>query len=69
MKKVAKKIAGKKVAAAGPGAKDNAPEPPCPEMDPRAGDKTPEVVAWYFRHRPEEAEARYKGRVFGKSGL
>ena len=44
-------------------------EPPCPAEDPRAGDKTPEVVAWFFRYRPEEAEARYKGRKFGMPDL
>ena len=38
--------------------------PPCPVEDPRAGDKTPEVVAWFFRYRPEEAELRYRGRKF-----
>lgn len=36
--------------------------PPMPEMDPRLGDKTPEVVEWYFKHHPKEAAERYKGR-------
>jgi hypothetical protein len=36
--------------------------PPMPEMDPRLGDKTPEVVEWYFKHQPKEAAERYNGR-------
>jgi hypothetical protein len=38
--------------------------PPCPPEDPMAGDKTPEVVAWWFSHHPEQAAARYAGRKF-----
>jgi hypothetical protein len=38
--------------------------PPCPPEDPMAGDKTPEVVAWWFAHHPEQAAARYAGRKF-----
>ena len=38
--------------------------PPCPEEDPQAGDKTPAVVAWWFKHHPEEAALKYHGRKF-----
>lgn len=38
--------------------------PPCPEAEPRLGDKTPAVIAWWFKHHPEEAAAKYKGRKF-----
>ncbi len=38
--------------------------PPCPPEDPGAGDKTPAVVAWWFKHHPEEAAKRYEGRRF-----
>lgn len=40
--------------------------PPCPPEDPLAGDKTPEVVAWWFKHHPKEAEEKYKGRKFAR---
>jgi hypothetical protein len=37
---------------------------PCPiPTDPAMGDKTPEVMAWYREHRPEEFERRYGNRV------
>lgn len=36
--------------------------PAMPEMDPRLGDKTPEVVEWFFKHQPKEAATRYAGR-------
>lgn len=38
--------------------------PPCPEEEPLAGDKTPAVIAWWFKHHPEEAAAKYRGRKF-----
>lgn len=38
--------------------------PPCPEMTIEAGDKTPEVIAWFKKYKPEEFEKRYKGRRF-----
>jgi hypothetical protein len=33
--------------------------PPMPKKDLRLGDKTPEVVEWYRRYKPEEFRARY----------
>lgn len=36
--------------------------PPCPELDPVAGDKSQEIIAWWFTHHPEEAAKRYSGR-------
>lgn len=36
--------------------------PPCPPMDPFAGDKTLEVIAWYAKHHPAEYKTRYAGR-------
>jgi hypothetical protein len=33
--------------------------PPMPKKNPRLGDKTPEVVEWYRRYKPEEYKARY----------
>lgn len=38
--------------------------PPCPPSDPRSGDKTPEVVAWWFKHHPKEAAEKYRNRKF-----
>ena len=35
--------------------------PPCPE-EGTGGDKTPEVVAWWFKHHPQEAAVKYAGR-------
>lgn len=36
--------------------------PPCPEEDPRLGDKTPAVVEWLAQYHPEEYRRRYAGR-------
>jgi len=38
--------------------------PPCPDEDPQAGDKTPAVVAWWFKHHPQQAAVKYHGRKF-----
>ncbi|WP_050025166.1 hypothetical protein [Verrucomicrobium sp. BvORR034] len=38
--------------------------PPCPVEDPRYGDKTVAVVAWFKEYRPEEFARRYAGRRF-----
>lgn len=35
------------------------PIPPMPAKSPRLGDKTPAVVEWYRRYKPEEYRARY----------
>lgn len=35
--------------------------PPCPPCDPAMSIKTPEVVAWWFKYFPVEAEAKYAG--------
>jgi hypothetical protein len=32
---------------------------PRPKVDPRLGDKTPEVVEWYQQFRPKEFKIRY----------
>ena len=42
-------------------------EPDCPEMTPQLGDKTPAVVKWYFKWRPEEFKVKY-GCVIDKKG-
>lgn len=41
--------------------------PPRPKKNKQEGDKTPEVVQWYFDHRPNEFATRYKvvGRYTG----
>ena len=38
--------------------------PECPEEDPLAGDKTPAVIAWWFKYKPGEAAEKYKTRKF-----
>jgi hypothetical protein len=40
--------------------------PPCPPQSIEAGDKTPEVIAWYFKYHPEQAAIRYANRKFTK---
>jgi len=45
--------------------KDDAPDRP--KASGLLGDKTPEVVEWYFRYRPQEAYVRY-GVILDKSG-
>lgn len=35
-----------------------------PQGSPQAGDKDPDVIAWWFKHRPDEARERYKNRSF-----
>ena len=43
--------------------------PDCPPMDPAFGDKTLEVVQWWYKYHPEEAERRYgHRRLHGKPG-
>lgn len=42
--------------------------PPRPKMDKNMGDKTPAVVEWYFKYKPQEAYARY-GVVLGEDGV
>lgn len=44
--------------------KAEAEVPPCPPEDPRYGDKTVAVVAWFKEYRPEEFARRYAGRRF-----
>ncbi len=41
------------------------PACPVPE-DPRQGDKTPGVIAWWFKNHPEIAEKKYSGRRYSK---
>ena len=43
--------------------------PPCPPEDPSHGDKTPEVIRWWYRHHPEEARTRYEHRKWDRSIL
>lgn len=38
--------------------------PECPPCDPTMGDKTPAVIAWWFKYNPETAAKRYSGRRF-----
>ena len=38
--------------------------PPCPEMDPRMGDKTPAVIEWWHTYHPEAAAEKYKNRRY-----
>jgi len=40
--------------------------PPCPPQTLAAGDKTPEVIDWYFKYHPEQAAIRYANRKFTK---
>jgi len=40
--------------------------PPCPPQSIEAGDKTPEVIDWYFKYHPEQAAIRYANRKFTK---
>lgn len=42
-------------------------EPPMPKATKRFGDKTPAVVEWYFKWRPQEAYARF-GVLLDKDG-
>ena len=43
--------------------------PDCPPIDPAFGDKTLEVVQWWYKYHPAEAERRYGGRrCAGKPG-
>jgi hypothetical protein len=38
--------------------------PNCPPENAMQGDKTPEVVAWWFKHHPAKAALKYAGRKF-----
>jgi hypothetical protein len=40
--------------------------PPMPKKDMRFGDKTPALVEWYRKYKPEEYRARYGVRGMGK---
>jgi len=47
-----------------PAKKSKGEIPPCPPMDPTAGDKTPEVIAWWFKYKPDEAAVKYAKRRY-----
>lgn len=42
----------------------SSPIPPCPPMTAAAGDKTPAVIEWYFKYKPEEAAVKYAKRRY-----
>ncbi|RBP37002.1 hypothetical protein DES53_115143 [Roseimicrobium gellanilyticum] len=61
---VAKRPVDGRAVQVSPEAVDEVGVLPCPvPTDPAMGDKTPEVMAWYREHRPEEFRRRYGNRV------